>query len=394
MPLRPPMIRTDASNAFAHHTMSIRLPALVRETAALNPDYPPPVLRALERLAGSMANDEPIPMLDVPAPDYDDWHAAYRLYTGRDGATWQNTAWFFAETFAYRHVIQATRWWETGRDPFLPKKREEYASDMPWDLLEQALSAEGALEDRLLALLDFDLWGNRIDLSFAAALAHGTHVQDDDLLVDDRPRIVEQLLRGGGAVHLVADNAGSELLMDFALLDLLLSELPLTVVLHLKQHPTFVSDATADDTRWLLGWLLVGQRGEYAASLGRRLQAALDSGRLRLAPDGYWNSPYLLWDMPPRLVETFRGARMVFIKGDANYRRLSGDALWPPETPFAEVMDYFPAPVAALRTLKSDTIAGLPPGVADRLDAAEPEWRSTGRRGVVQAALKQTQPPA
>ncbi|MBI5670993.1 MAG: protein-glutamate O-methyltransferase family protein [Chloroflexi bacterium] len=387
MTQRPPMIRTDASNAFAHHTMEVRVPAIVREVITLNPDYPPVMQAALNRLADSMANDEPIPMLDLPAPDYDEWRQAYDHYTQTAGGTWQNTVWFFAETFAYRHVIQAVRWWETGRDPFLPKKQEEYAGITPWELLEQALSAEGSLEERLLALLDFDLWGNRIDLSFAAALAHGTHVQDDDLLVDDRPRIVEHLLRSDGAVHLVADNAGSELLMDFALLDLLMSELPLTTVLHLKLHPTFVSDATADDVRWLIAWLQTGQHGEHAAGLGQRMFSALQRGRLRLAPDGYWNSAYVLRDMPRRLTETFRGARLVLIKGDANYRRLAGDAIWPLETPFADMVSYFPAPVAALRTLKSDTLTGLPPGLAAQLDAADPDWRANGRRGVVQAWL-------
>lgn len=387
MTSRPPMIRTDASNAFAHHTMQVRVPAIVRELIALNPDYPPVMQEALNRLADSMANDEPIPMLSLPAPDYDEWRQAHAHYTQTAGSTWQNTIWFFAETFAYRHIIQAVRWWETGRDPFLPQKQEEYAGVTPWELLEQALTAEGSLEERLLALLDFDLWGNRIDLSFAAALAHGTHVQDDDLLVDDRPRIVEHLLTADGAVHLVADNAGSELLMDFALLDLLMSELPLNVVLHLKLYPTFVSDATADDVRWLITWLQTGQHGERAAALGRRLFSALQRGRLRLAPDGYWNSAYVLWDMPRRLVETFNNAHMVFIKGDANYRRLSGDAIWPLETPFADMVSYFPAPVAALRTLKSEPLTGLPPGLAARLDVADPEWRSNGRRGVVQAWL-------
>lgn len=384
MTSRPPMIRTDGSNAFAHHTMSIRVPGIFREVAALNPDYPPAVSRALEHLADDLANDELIPMLDLPAPDYDLWREAYAQYAGD---TWQNTDWFFAEMFAYRHVIQAARWWETGRDPFLPKKQEEYAGETPWQLLQEALTAEGTLEERLMTLLDFALWGNRIDLSYAMAAAHGVHVQDDDLLVDDRGHIVEHILKADGAVHLVADNAGTELLMDFALLDWLLSELPLNVVLHLKLHPTFVSDATAEDARWLMVWLMSGQHGERAAALGRRLQAALDAGRLRLAPDGYWNSPYLLWDMPPRLVETFRGARLVFFKGDANYRRMSGDAIWPPETSFAEMVEYFPAPLAALRTLKSDTITGLPPELVNRLDADDPLWRANGRRGVVQARL-------
>ena len=76
---------------------------------------------------------------------------------------------------------------------------------------------------------------------------------------------------------------------------------------------------------------------------------------------------------------------MIF-KGDANYRRHVGDALWQPETPFAEVTAYFPAPLLALRTLKSDAIVGLPPGLAERLDGEDAHWRVNGRRGVAQFA--------
>lgn len=376
-----PMVRTDTSNAFAHHTMSIRLPGIVREVAAINADYPPPVKDALKRLADDMENDREMPMLDLPAPDYDDWRAAHDHYTRREGRTWQQTAWFFAETFCYRHVIQAVRWWETGRDPFLPHKMEEYAGTTPWELLERASAVNGAPEERLALMLDFALWGNRIDLSYTAAAAHGAHVQDDDLLVDDRAAIAAYLHRQPGVVHIIADNAGTELLMDLALIGELLESQP-QVFLHLKFHPTFVSDATAEDARWLIEHL----RGR-GLPLGDRLAAALDAGRLRLAPDLFWNSSRLLREMPPRLAGLFAGARLLIFKGDANYRRLSGDVLWPPATPFGVMTGYLPVPAAALRTLKSDTIAGLPPGLAERLDADDPLWRSNGRRGVAQAAL-------
>jgi hypothetical protein len=59
-----------------------------------------------------------------------------------------------------------------------------------------------------------------------------------------------------------------------------------------------------------------------------------------------------------------------------------GDALWPPDASFAAATSYFPAPLFALRTLKSDTILGLPPGRAELLDAADASWRVNGRRGV------------
>lgn len=45
---------------------------------------------------------------------------------------------------------------------------------------------------------------------------------------------------------------------------------------------------------------------------------------------------------------------MVFVKGDANYRRLIGDRLWPTDTPFSDVAGYFPARLCALRTLKAE----------------------------------------
>lgn len=45
---------------------------------------------------------------------------------------------------------------------------------------------------------------------------------------------------------------------------------------------------------------------------------------------------------------------MVFLKGDANYRRLIGDRLWSTDTPFLDVAGYFPARLCALRTLKAE----------------------------------------
>lgn len=45
---------------------------------------------------------------------------------------------------------------------------------------------------------------------------------------------------------------------------------------------------------------------------------------------------------------------MVFVKGDANYRRLIGDRLWETDTLFSDVAGYFPTRLCALRTLKAE----------------------------------------
>jgi hypothetical protein len=79
---------------------------------------------------------------------------------------------------------------------------------------------------------------------------------------------------------------------------------------------------------------------------------------------------------------------VVVVKGDANYRRVVGDALWPPAAAFGTACDYLAAPVTCLRTMKSDPVLGLAPGLAETLDATHPDWRIDGQRGVIQAARR------
>jgi hypothetical protein len=376
------MIRTDFSNSFAHDTMKRRVPNTIRDVQHMNPDYPAAIQEALDKLHDEIQNDAPIRMLDPLAPDYDLWAASYAPY---EGSTWLNTHWFFAETFFYRHLIQAVRWWETGRDPFAPKKVAELASAELWSLLGQALQTRSAAAaERLLALIHYDLWGNRIDLSFAASLAHGGAGTHDDLLVNDDEAIVHHLLKQRGAVHIIVDNTGTELALDLALIDALLDCCADQVILHVKMHPTFVSDATPPDVITLLNAMCDGTHRDPICQLGERLHGALEASRLRLAPDFYWNSSRLLWDMPVRLMRIFERAALVIIKGDANYRRMVGDALWAAHTPFSTVTDFFPAPLLALRTMKSDAVVGLPTGLAETLDGIDPRWRVNGRRGVIQ----------
>jgi uncharacterized protein with ATP-grasp and redox domains len=386
MTTRPPMIQTNETNAFAYHTIRVRVPAILRETQALNPHFSASINSALDRLHDDLVEDRPVRLIDLPAPDYPGWLAAHEAHKGQ---TWQNTEWFYAETYFYRLLMEAVRWWEFGADPFTPKKDEEYAGAAHWELLEKALTIQGSAEERLAEGLGAALWGNRIDLSYALSASHGSDVQADDLLVDERPQIVRHLLSGRGAVDIITDNAGSELTMDLILADILLDTCADSVTLHVKMHPTFVSDVIPVD---VVAFLQRAQAETYSAdtrAFARRLWEALQSGRLRVVPDVYWNSSVLLWEMPPHLRQTFAKNHLAIIKGDANYRRTVGDRIWDPTTPFAAVVNNFPCPLVALRTLKSDPVIGLAPGTAERLESQDAQWRVNGRRGVIQSTLGQ-----
>jgi len=302
-----------------------------------------------------------------------------------EGQTWLHTDWFFAEIAAYRHLIEAVRWWETGRDPFMPKKAAEMGSPDLWAALDKALAVRhDPIEERLQALVHIDLWGNRIDLSFSASLAHGHVVGHEDLIADDSEAVVEHILKTDGEVHFICDNTGTELAMDLALADALFDKGIQRQFFHLKLHPTFVSDTIVTDMHIMLREMQAEERNRETQQLGKRLQKALDEGRLRLEPGAFWNSPYTLREMPERLSAAFKGAALVIIKGDLNYRRMVDDALWEPDVPFGDVTSYFPAPLLALRTLKSDAIVGLKTGLAAQLDGEDARWRVNGKRGIIQ----------
>lgn len=381
--LRPPPIRTDISNRFAHHTMRVRIPAILRDIQGKNPDFAPGIHAALERLHDEILGDRPLVPLQLPAIDASAWS---RALSDREQDSWLRTDWFFAEAYFYRCVLQCTRFWETGRDPFRVNKNEELSGDTPWRAVEQALSHRSLpLAERLPHLCRASLWGNRIDLSYTAAAAQGLATSDEDLLVDHIQEAIAPLLADPGEVHILLDNAGTELLLDLALADALLEVAP-RVQLHVKMTPTFVSDATAADVRTTITALEAADRAAELRALGGRLRAAFQEGRLGIHPGLYWNSHRFFFDMPPLLRACLASARLVISKGDANYRRFTGDAVWAPHTPFHRAVSFFPAPLLALRTLKSDSIVGLPEGLAERLDSEDPEWRNSGRRGVAESA--------
>jgi hypothetical protein len=385
--------------------MAVRVPAILEEVlnrsiASGNPELSAGQLSAgqlsavqlspgqrarISALRTAIASGDTLPSLPPDAPHASEWRATA---ASRAGQSWSSCDWFFAENYAYRCLAEACDFWQLRQDPFLPIKREEYRGGAHREALEAAAAIDGPPPRRLEQLLLGSVFGNRIDLSFAASRERGVLAQADDLLIDDRRAARELLERRSGAVHLVIDNAGTELSVDLVLAAGLLELLAAPVVLHVKQHPAFVSDAIPADLSWFItgqdaaAQELWSQASAAATACRQRLHAALGSGQLEVAEHAFWNGPRSLWECPPELEARFADARLVILKGDGHYRRAVGDALWPPEVPFRQVTSYFPAPLLALRTLKSDPIVGLRPGLARELDALDARWRVNGRRAV------------
>lgn len=385
IPDAPPIL-SNVPGSFAWDVFHRRHPALVEQLRRTYP-YAPDQDRALELLGQSSSGGVILP-LDRHAPDHqiwEDWGHDY-LYQ-----RWIDVPFLWAESYFYRKLLEAVGYFGpgpwVGLDPFEPIKNAELdgtAFDGQLALLDRILARPA--DEQSLALLHASLWGNRADLGFSILAGAGTAMSDHaGLVTDDSPVLWSTLsVQPLGEVCLVADNAGRELVSDLMLIDHLLSSgYAATVRLHLKPHPYYVSDATTTDLIAILR-RLIGASGK-AADAGRRLWRALQTECLAVSTHPFFCAPLSYHHLPADLAAQFSSASLTIMKGDLNYRRLIGDCHWPATTPFACLTRYFPGPVAALRTLKSEVIAGLSEPVLSSLNSTSARWRTDGAHAVIQA---------
>jgi uncharacterized protein with ATP-grasp and redox domains len=344
-----PDITGNPPGSFAWDVLHRRHPALIEQVRAGLP-YPPERQRALDALVEELTGD--IPPLDGWRDEFDG-----DVYFGQP---WAAVPFLWAESYFYRRLLDAVGYFEPGPwrgiDPFEPAKTAELAG------------TELPVATDLAALTDAALWGNRADLGFRL---HGElGLADTRLVVDQRPELWARL-RAARTVCVVADNAGGELLADLLLIDHLLATGTERVALHVKPRPYYVSDATMADV------LVTLRRLD-----GTGLRQAIGDGRLVVSAPEFYCAPWSFHRMPDELAAEFAAASLTVVKGDLNYRRLVGDRAWPATVPFETVTEYFPGPVATLRTLKCDVVTGVAPETLAALDAGP--WRTTGTHALVQ----------
>lgn len=307
------------------------------------------------------------------------------------------------------------------------------------DLTKQLQSGQSALssaseEERETAekllfveMCEICLWGNATDLSLLTNLSYddiqklqgrdARKANEDKIIVNNFPEAFASLKKSKNAgakerrVDIVLDNAGFELFVDLILAGYLLQAgLATSIVLHPKNIPWFVSDVVPKDFSDLLN-ILVGAKGFYETpsdddkardiippKLSEKESSNLEAlfgnwstlyaeGKIVLRPNVFWTEGGSYWRLPhtaPSLYEDLKESELVIFKGDLNYRKLTGDAMWDPATPFTEAIGPMGpgsgVRVLALRTCKADVVVGLPTGEDEKLRALEGGGGDSGAR--------------
>ncbi|MGN2638530.1 damage-control phosphatase ARMT1 family protein [Nocardia takedensis] len=389
----PPPILSGVPESFAHDVFHQRHPKLIARLEGAFP-YHPEQRTALHALLAESTTGtvQPLPADSHDAPGWNSWGSEHY------GKLWADVPFLWAESFFYRRLLEAVGYfghsaWR-GIDPFGPFKTAElHGATVTGQLHALEAFPDLPVEQRRDQLLLSSLWGNRSDLGFQ--LTATATESTDALLIDDSPTLWAILATvPAPSLHLIADNAGGELLPDLALIDHLLThEITAHVTVWVKPHPYYVSDATMTDVLAILDLLTTAATPE-ANRLGDRLTRHMHTARLAVRTHEFFCAPLSFTHMPTSLASELGTATVTILKGDLNYRRLVGDLHWPAVTPFTTAASHFPSSALALRTLKSDVVVGLTDHQRRQLDTADPRWRTNGTRALVSAHQRTATPSA
>ena len=397
----PEAMNGSEPGTFAHSAVTQRFPKIVRQTLSDNV-FPPKVRRNLERLIEEIPTASLKEIEDPSAPDVEEWKGYLAPYLE---SNWLEVPWFIAEMYFCRRIIAAIGFYQAGTlrgyDPFIKQKQLalESAGESINNLGDQLSKALRSWDTDLVnqredphQLLVLNVWGNQADLSMWSAGENRPDHQDtvdqrSHLLADDSNQVYDYLAGSANQpkrIDFILDNYGPELVHDIGLADYLLStEMVATVVFHAKPNPTYVSDAMIKDIHSTLAYLADSPK-ESVREISLRVMDHIRQRRLELKDDFFWTSPLYFWEMPDYIRQELSGSDLVISKGDANYRRLSGDLDWHPTTPFQDVVRYFPAPLLALRVLKAELALGLTAVQVQNLDDQDPDWKFNGNWAVIQ----------
>lgn len=435
----PPILVSTVPGTWAFDTMSRRVDSeILQRTYDENEEMlfrqSPTILAQFQGLRHELQNAATTPMRylnklseikDGDDDEWNQWNQIVQPYV-ENNDTWLSTPWLVAEFYLYRRLLECTGYFDPlsigyKYDPFQTQKRSGLFSSIA--SAERVMKKIEALtknndfnknskwnRDGTAFAVELALWGNKMDLSLWPVSSTASKEQQqqqqqketfskvleaakENLLHDDTDELLElcEILQrnGGGNIDIIVDNAGFELVTDLVMADHLISNgIAKCVTFQLKSHPTFVSDAMEKDLLETVQYFqsLDGEESyPCCVRAGRRWASYLSSGKWTCKEDKFWVQGRAMWEMDEHLFSDLTSrCDLAFVKGDANYRRLLGDCAWDYTTSFQQIVGvYFPSPVCALRTLKSEVACGIDASQIQRASSLDDQWLVNGRFGVV-----------
>ena len=324
-----PPVQSSRYTEYVRQTLAKRIPAVIKTAEE---GQGAEAIRQLHAIGRAVEANAPM-VLDLHDWTLPGWEALPGRVNGKRPS---EASFFDFEYWLYLRILAAVRYPERNVDPFRAVKHRDLERNIQW--AEQAIQKTQTLSEALT----LSLHANAHDLSQVSDPA-STHYLGGEAL-----RIEPGTIR---RVNIIADNFGGEFVADLVLA-IIAAEAGIEAAVHVKQLPMFVSDATLDDVMILLDRLTPG------SSFARRLQSEVKRDSLRVMSHSFWSAPMFMDQAPLDDLDAGEGTLTV-LKGDLNFRRATGDAVVPIDTPF-DALPVLPAvPMLSLRSIKSYCVAGM-----------------------------------
>ncbi|XP_023013218.2 damage-control phosphatase ARMT1 [Leptinotarsa decemlineata] len=411
--------------SFAFYTVKNRMPViltnlvddLVRNKHNIIGEYGEQAKEELKTVIGKLSElkyeiqtNKPLQLLTSQLPDAKIYNDHITKQTNEEGQpTHFHTIWLLTECYMYRRINQIFENTNTLKhyDYFRNKKEESFISALPLicqmgkHLIEVLNKSGDATREEFIQILKLNLWGNKCDLSLSLgkvsehSTLFDTHVLDSKILCDQSEHIwnaVSNTQSSSDIIDIVLDNAGYEVFTDLCLADYLISKnLAKSVRIYVKTIPWFISDVMQHDLNWLI-LMLKQNSNEILVQLGEKWGNYIEKGVWTIVESDFWTLPLEFAHMPkvnPELYRQLAEAKIILFKGDLNYRKLFGEKNWDPATSVDDALNSFnPSKLGILRTVKADIICGLSEGLAEKIEASNPNWMETGDYGLIQFSDK------
>ncbi len=408
----PPYFSTGEKGSFAEKTLQMRKPSIVDRVIkanSFNKSQKNALLALKEEIkAGQITNPFNNPAVRIDTMEEQSLSLWRREASRYEGGSWLDIPFYFAEAYFYMRILIVIGYFDNTssfhlKDPYSPfKERELYAENGGLELgrtivgfFEEHLFETGLpIEEQkkeLESILYYELWGNRVDLSLFSIADDSrektSEHESHNLLIDHSERLIE-LLIDLKRVDMVLDNSGQELVCDLLLTWYLLAISPEKKIhLHAKKYPFYVSDAMLKDVMETIS-AFQNEKNGILARIGAELFGFQERGRLFLHDHYFWNSPLGYDQLPEDISQELARSNIVLLKGDVNYRRMLSDRKWETSRNMEELIGFFPASFALIRTMKSESIVDIDERRANELFMEDPDWLVNGIRGIIRVVEK------
>ncbi len=374
-----PPITAEDKNSFAFFTLTQRLPYFIDQIIKEN-TYSPQIVEKLYDLKNEVLTGV---IKEIPqGPDEQLWHDKLGPHAGK---SWFEAPFFCMEVYFFRRIMDITGYFNTGIDPFKKTKVRDASSNLLFftetlEFVNQECSVKPDIHF-LSGIIKINLWANKADLSQLEQ-----NNQDDGHYLIDQSEQMAEILSGKNlyVADIILDNAGVELFSDLLMAVVLLRwSLVKKIRLHAKAHPIFISDTIRDDITSLLDTFRASGM-DILQRFAEEVIGFIGSGALEICDHPFWTLPLPFYHMPDDLRSDIRSSDLLIIKGDANYRRLFDDRMLPVDFPVLDFCTYLEVPAFALRTLKSEILAGYDRQKAAILNETDSDWMINGNNGLIQ----------